>query len=263
MLKPPLALDHVERRLTRHAAFAVVEGHRSASSAAHVKHRLTEYLRIQQDEVEVFVHPGESFLVFFTRVENCSAALSEIHLPLRGLELKLIPWSRRVQASYAKFRFRACLCLEGIPHHAWSADTAAFLLSEGCLLDKVDDVSPTEKEAACLYVWVWAQDASRIPKSACLLVVEPEEITSPPRNFSELGISKPPTQRGPPSALSYSVLIHLDQLWDFTPPDAEMEPCFKFSPFSVVSGLDSPVSSEDEVPRKTSFLVLGWFGFRR
>ncbi|KAL5207155.1 hypothetical protein ABZP36_031590 [Zizania latifolia] len=95
-MKPSLAVDHVEKCLMRHAVFATVVGHRSASSMAHVWHRLIEFLRIKPEEVEVFSHPGGSFLVFFSRVEDRTAALSKRGLPLRGLELKLILWSRWV-----------------------------------------------------------------------------------------------------------------------------------------------------------------------
>ncbi|KAG8059452.1 hypothetical protein GUJ93_ZPchr0002g23338 [Zizania palustris] len=92
-LKPSLAMDHTERCLLRHAVFAAVVGHRPASSTAHVKHRLSEYLRIKTSDVEVFSHPGGSFLIFFTRVEDRATALAKNRLSLRGLELKLIPWS--------------------------------------------------------------------------------------------------------------------------------------------------------------------------
>ncbi|KAL5228628.1 hypothetical protein ABZP36_016893 [Zizania latifolia] len=152
LLKPSHATDQLERRFMRHAAaFVAVVGHR-----------------------------GRSFLVFFSWVEDHTAALAENRLSLRGLELKLIHWSRRVQASFFNFCFRARLCLEGIPRHAWSGDTASIFLADGCILDKVDDVTPTEKEAACLCVWAWVQEVNCIPKSASLLIAEPHDITSPP-----------------------------------------------------------------------------------
>ncbi|KAL5214887.1 hypothetical protein ABZP36_004039 [Zizania latifolia] len=235
LLKASITLDHTERRLMRHAAFAVVVGPRSASSAAHVKHRLTEYLRVQPNDVEVFAHPGGSFLVYFARSEERTVALSETCLPLRGLELKLIPWSRRAQASFAKLRFRARLCLEGVPRHAWNSDTTVLLLSDGCLFDKT-------------------QDANRIPKSATLQIAEPNEHLSPPRNFPEFDITETPAQRGPPNVLLYNILIHLDTLLDYDPPVSQEEPFFTYSPYSaIVSGLDSPVSLEDEVHRKLHF----------
>ncbi|KAL5211927.1 hypothetical protein ABZP36_022774 [Zizania latifolia] len=186
LLKSSITLDHAEHRLQRHAAFAIVVGHRSASSTGHVKLRLTEYLRIQPSDAEVFVHPGGSYMFYFTRAEDHTVALSETRLQLRGLDLKLIPWTRCAQASFVKLHFRARLCLEGIPRHAWNSDTAALILSDGCLLDKVDDSGLLEKEAACFCVWVWTQDPIRIPKSACLQVAEPDEHLSPPRNFPEL-----------------------------------------------------------------------------
>ncbi|KAL5209303.1 hypothetical protein ABZP36_004926 [Zizania latifolia] len=46
LLKAFLTMDHTERRLQRHVAFAVMVGHHNASSADHVKHRLMEYLQI-------------------------------------------------------------------------------------------------------------------------------------------------------------------------------------------------------------------------
>ncbi|KAL5201708.1 hypothetical protein ABZP36_036062 [Zizania latifolia] len=152
LLKTSLTLDHAERRLQRHDVFAVVVGPYSASSASHVKHRLTEYLRISASDAKVFAHLWESFLVYFVRSKDRTIALSESKLSLQGLDLKLIPWTRRAQASFAKLRFRACLCLEGIPRHAWNNDTTALILSDGCLLDKVDDSSISEKEVACLRV---------------------------------------------------------------------------------------------------------------
>ncbi|KAL5207050.1 hypothetical protein ABZP36_031485 [Zizania latifolia] len=254
LLKASIALDHTERRLMRHAAFAAVVGPRSASSATHVKHRLTKYLRVQPNDVEVFAHPGGSFLVYFARSEDRTVALSETRLSLRGLELKLIPWSRRAQASFAKLCFRARLCLEGVPRHAWNSDTMVLLLSDGCLFDKVDDSASSEKESACLCVWVWTQDANRIPKLATLQIAELDEHLSPPRNFPEFDFTETPAQRGPPNVLLYNILIRLDTLLDYDPPMSQEEPFFTYSPYSaVVSGLDSPVSSEDEVPRKLRF----------
>ncbi|KAL5227951.1 hypothetical protein ABZP36_016216 [Zizania latifolia] len=154
LLKASLTLEHANRRLQRHATFIVVVGHRSASSASHVKHRLMEYLLIPAFDAEVFSHPEGSFLIFFSRTEDRTIALSESRLPLRGLELKLIPWTRRAQASFAKLCFHVRLCIEGIPQHAWNSNTVALILNDGYLLDKVDDSSFSEKEAACFCVWV-------------------------------------------------------------------------------------------------------------
>ncbi|KAL5223701.1 hypothetical protein ABZP36_010340 [Zizania latifolia] len=194
-IKPSLAMDHTERRLLRHAAFAAVVDHRPASSAAHVKHRLTEYLGIRSS-------PG---------LEGCKPP--------------------------------SPICTSE-PVSAWRGSPATLGMATRLLSFSPKDVS---------FRRLMMQEANKIPMSASLLIAEQEEHDSPPRNFPELGITEPPSQRGPPGSLLYNVLIHLDQLWDFSPPAAEGELFFNYSPYSAISGLDSPVSSEDDVPRKSSF----------
>ncbi|KAL5222754.1 hypothetical protein ABZP36_027467 [Zizania latifolia] len=206
LLKPSHAMDHTERRFMCHVAFAVVVGHRPASLAAHVKHRLTEYLRIQSSDIKVSSHLSGSFLVFFSRVEDHSVVLSENRLPLRGLELKLIPWSRRVQASFAKMRFRARLCVEGL--------------------------------LAMLVMAMWLPSFS-------LKGVSSTRSMMPP----------PPKKKMHAFVFGCERRMQIKSLTvGFLSLDNEGEPFFNYSPYNAISGLDSPVSFENEVPHKSTFL---------
>lgn len=56
----------------------------------------------------------------------------------------------------------------------------------------------------------------------------------------------------PPKLLAYPVLVHLDQVLDFNPPPTE--PTWMYSPGSQASGIISPVSMTEEIPKRHDFI---------
>lgn len=155
----------------------------------------------------------------------------------------------RVQAELVDWRFSVRVCFEGIPSHAWSVDTIAGILDEGCLVQDLEEPK-TETKTACLCAWIWSEDPDAIPKAVHFQLEEPLLQNSPDsfwlEDLGESGLERRRTVSS--KLLTYQVLIHLDQVLDSSPPP--MEPVWGYSPSSQGSGMISSASVTEEVPKR-------------
>jgi hypothetical protein len=66
--------------------------------------------------------------------------------------MHLMPWSRRFGGKIGMLKFRARVCIEGVPPHVRQAETVAQLFSGPLFVDEVDDRIEKEAEKWCFTI---------------------------------------------------------------------------------------------------------------
>ncbi|CAL5000947.1 unnamed protein product [Urochloa decumbens] len=161
------------------------------------------------------------FLLRFERPELRNAALARHGLSTGHTTLHLMPWSRPVCATISsKLPYRARVCLEGVPDHAHHVETVMHLLPKQSFVEGIDYTRESEDERGCFILWIWCKD----PEALCIAgtlkleepLVLPEEYYSSCDGDSHLS----PVRSEELSVLEYEVLLHLDHVEDYSPPQS-------------------------------------------
>jgi hypothetical protein len=107
--------------------------------------------------------------------------------------------------------FHVRVGLENVPLHAWNEHTVSRIIGRASSLDYIEPRSLRKEDTELLWVWVWAENPSCIPKI--------KRVTMPARNAVVSG-GRSRGRRG----LRYRVLIHLAQVEDFSSVDENGNP---------------------------------------
>jgi hypothetical protein len=179
-------------------------------------------LGILEHELSVEGLRKATFLLRFRSSELRNAALRTKAIQVGRCVLSVTPWSRRIGASVGKLRFRARVCLEGVPRNARNAAAVAQLFANPSFIDEV--VCPVEKEEErfCFNIWVWIDAPNDLALKGTLQLEEPV-VLSDEYCFAmgDMDMEVPPVRDDPVQTLDYDVLIHLDRVLDYTPlPDS-------------------------------------------
>src|SRR6185312_13623617 len=136
--------------------------------------------------------------------------------------LHLMPWTRQCGAvSASKLLYRVRVCIEGIPAHAASVETASKLFQAPTFVESIDLEISTEDERVCLCVWIWTADPDCIALQGLLSLEEPFEFTDEQHNeFSARSgnMELLEVRNGPAGLLDYEIFLHVDRVVDYTPP---------------------------------------------
>ncbi|CAL4936175.1 unnamed protein product [Urochloa decumbens] len=196
------------------------------------------------------------FLLRFGSPALRNAALA---MPARAIQvgncvLNIMPWSRRIGASVGKLRFRARVCLEGVPRHARNTMAVAQLFSSPSFIDEIDCTVEREEERFCFTVWVWTDTPNDLALQGTLQLQEPIDHPDdyyPSMNTMELAY----VRDAPLKTFDYEVLIHLDRVLDYTLPSASPG---RRNFGSDISGIPSEVLPMADYPEKYRYdWVLG------
>uniref|UniRef100_A0A0D9XSI7 DUF4283 domain-containing protein n=1 Tax=Leersia perrieri TaxID=77586 RepID=A0A0D9XSI7_9ORYZ len=159
-----------EAKLSRQALVLCITGNMPASNSRVVNRA-------------VWAFPKGNFLMVCRSWDLRNRILADSPFTAEDIDFNVLPWSRRTQAESTKWRYKARICMEGIPAHAWSKETVAHLLDDGCLVQDIDD--------ACLCVWVKTEDPDLIPRAVHLQLEETVLPPSPLLHYPDLGIEEP------------------------------------------------------------------------
>jgi len=135
-----------------------------------------------------------------------------------------MPWTRQFGAkATSKLKYRVRVCIEGVPAHAVDIDTISKLFSAETVIDRIDTEKKREEEWACIYVWITTKDPDSIAIEGTLRLEEPVEFSEEEHNefFMRLGdadMDLPEVRPGVATLLDYEVMLHIDEVWDFTTP---------------------------------------------
>jgi len=215
------ALVEEERNLELNTLLAVQLDARIVLSDEQVRRDALRQLRISEWSLRVTKIAAATFLLQFDDPALRTAALGGRGITVGHTGLHLRPWTRQHGAQASKIKYRVRLCLEGVPAHARHGEVVAPLLSAPSFVEKICDktYAEKEKEKECLCVWIWTDDPTGIAKSGTLRIEEP--IAATEEYLIHLGnMGSPYVRSDQAELLKYEVLIHIDQVQDFSTPRA-------------------------------------------
>jgi hypothetical protein len=107
-----------ERNTELTTLVAVQRDGRILLSCAAVLRDAPRQLGVPERELEVEGLSAATFLLRFGSPDLRNTALRARVIQVGNCWLNIMPWSRRIGASIGKLKYRARVCLEGVPRHA-------------------------------------------------------------------------------------------------------------------------------------------------
>lgn len=243
-------MAHAERDLMMHSLVAVAADSRAPLSRRVVKEAVSFTFGLRSDDFEVDLISRSVFLLTFsTSAIRNSVFASAGPLLVGRTRLGFMPWTRKKWATTGKMLYRALVCIEGIPRHAWQVNTVRSLFDAGTMIGGIDDSRKRdEEESACFCLWVWSLSPTALAKSGTLRLEEPVLPPESEPHYPELNIVAAPVVRsGPAEQLKYEVIIHLDEVWDFSPPMSRQPSFGSYDSNEMIDEI------EEEWPEKHQF----------
>lgn len=179
-----------EREISLHSLVGVLTYARMRITGEQVRRDVLRQLRILEHLLSVSKLKNATFLLKFERLEMRNVALGRGLLTEGPTRMHLMAWNRQHGAvSASKLQYRVRVCIESIPAHAVSLETASHLFLSPSFVESVDTERTTEDEKACLCVWVWTADPDNIAIEGLFSLEEPIEFTEEQHNdfFTRLG----------------------------------------------------------------------------
>ncbi|XBI17992.1 hypothetical protein VPH35_059897 [Triticum aestivum] len=139
-------------------------------------------------------------------------------------------------------RSQVDLMIEGVPSHVWTWDTAAELLSTGCLLDSLGPETTNRDDLSLFKLRAWCVNPDEVPAAKRLWVPEPEVVGNP--------ADRRPSSR---QLLEYKTLIHIDRVREHAGPEGWLRP-----PSSDGSGQSGLPEDSGSFSGSGEWRVLPW-----
>jgi hypothetical protein len=122
------------------------------------------WFQVNARHLTVAMSGHATFVIRFPDAGSRQRALSPpASFQAGGVNLRLLPWTRQAKAQTTTVLYRAQVCIEGIPEHAWDVDTARSLFPQATFVERIEDVKLSIKEQACLCLWIWTAEPNLIP----------------------------------------------------------------------------------------------------
>jgi hypothetical protein len=104
--------------------------------------------------------------------------------------------------------FHVRLCIEGIPHHAWSKGIADVVLRDEAMIHHVEEEVMDRLDQWVFKCWVLIKDQSRILQTVFLIMPQYEQE---PRRNDLVHFNQP---RAAKQCHVFNILIHIDDVED-------------------------------------------------
>lgn len=116
-------MEAQERDLMKSALLAVAADASAVPTCKQVEEAVRSKFGLGDSGLQVTLAAKATFLLRFgSQRKRCEALQAEGPLAVGRANLRFIPWSRCSGATAGKLLYRARVCLEGVPRHAWQID---------------------------------------------------------------------------------------------------------------------------------------------
>lgn len=160
-------------------------------------------------------HP-EDFFVTCSNQSDRDAILRQPRLATASGRVFLFrPWDESLHGVPVRYRYRARLCIEGVPMHAHTDETAAKVIGRKCSIHYVEEYSRRGNYNRTYDMWVWTDEPRAIPRGGSFAITSADKEGLPTDiPLPELEPLRNPPPSEPKKGWSYDVLIHVDTLED-------------------------------------------------
>ncbi|KAF8755806.1 hypothetical protein HU200_011278 [Digitaria exilis] len=228
-----VASDSITResnRLSSHAVLITAEQGGYRPSVTEVVYGLSQQLRLPRYNIKVSRHRPEDFLADFDFAPQCDRAVAAGQIVIGSTTLSIVPWRPTSNGPPRTWWFNAKVSIESMPLELWSVKGASKVLGYDCIVDRLDSRTYNKEVTHTFSCWVWMSNPDHLPRSrACLLF---PKGAGRAMDVEDLHTSRrcPGT---PPVGRPVTMLIHLDEYFDWNPRSARASPVhqsFKWSP---------------------------------
>jgi hypothetical protein len=202
--------DEMEQRcclLTSRALVITEEGPLTIQSKEEVKSIIMHHFGIRKHELHIYRSYPEPFLVLFSEIHDRDLVFAVGKVIEGPFELGFHSWELDRFGDRQIIPYHVRLCIEGIPHHAWSKQLADKVLCDEALIHHVEEDTMDRYDQRTFNCWAFTKDPSRIPQSVFLSLLTPEvEIGN--RELVQL------SRRAVKKCHVFKVFIHIDVVED-------------------------------------------------
>nr|TKW20534.1 hypothetical protein SEVIR_4G094900v2 [Setaria viridis] len=168
-------------------------------------------LHLRPGDVAVMLHQPEPYLVHFNSAAHAAEACHHGRFTGGGINICLRPWHSLTHALSFRIFYRVCLCLDGIPSHAWTPEIVERVIGHKCALQHIVTDLIQLADSMHIELWAWMADPSEIPKKVWLAFMH-----SPATKSSTFSVSAEPPSTYWQQGTRYEVFIHMPLLEDYT-----------------------------------------------
>lgn len=160
-------------------------------------------------------HP-EDFFITCSNQGDRDAILCQLRLAMASGRVYVFrPWDESLHGVEARFRYRARVCIEGIPMHVRTDKAAAKVIGRKCSIHYVEEYSRRRNYNRTFDLWIWTDEPRAIPRGGTFAITSADEeglATDIPLPDLEPLRNPPPSE--PKKGWTYNVLVHVDTLED-------------------------------------------------
>ncbi|KAB8102982.1 hypothetical protein EE612_035147 [Oryza sativa] len=160
-------------------------------------------------------HP-EVFFITCSNQSDRDAILRQPRLTAPSGRVYLFrPWDESLHGIPARYRYRARLCIEGVPMHGRTDEAAAKVIGRKCAIHYVEEYSRRGNYNRTYDMWVWTGEPRAIPRGGTFAITDADEEGLPTDiPLPELDPLRNPLPSEPKKGWTYNVLVHVDTLED-------------------------------------------------
>lgn len=172
--------------------------------------------RIRRADIQFTKFHPEDFFITCSNQSDRDAILRQPRLSTASGRVYLFrPWDESLHGTEARFRYRARICIEGIPMHGRTEEAAAKIIGRKCSIQYVEEYSRRRNYNRTYDLWFWTDEPRAIPCGGTFAITSADEEGLP----TDIPLPDLEPLRNPPPSdtkkgWTYNVLVHVDTLED-------------------------------------------------
>jgi hypothetical protein len=201
-------MEHIKLLLCNRAMVITEDGPMEVRSREEVKDIIYHQFGIRKHELHVFRNYPEPFIAIFSTSHDRDVVYAAARAVEGLIELRFHAWELDRFGERVVIPYHVRLCIEGIPHHAWSKEVADKVLDDEAFIHHVEQETVEKIDQRSFNCWVFCKDPSRLPQIVFLaMAIFEREIAPHDRGF----FVRP---RAVKHSHVFKVLIHVDAVED-------------------------------------------------
>lgn len=171
---------------------------------------------IRRADIQFTKFHAEDFFITCSNQSDRDAILRQPRLSTSSGRVYLFrPWDESLHGIQSRYRYRARLCIEGIPMHGRTDEAAAKVIGRKCAIHYVEEYSRRGNYSRTYDMWVWTDEPRAIPRGGSFAITDADEEGLPTDiPLPEMDPLRNPPPSEPKNGWTYNVLVHVDTLED-------------------------------------------------